>query len=367
MNDIDDTAERQAVASGAWYLEMLGVEVIDEPATPEVAPPRSETAELVFELDTDQDSMSTPTPLEPPTREQPAVPMSLESGDEPDLGDWRPNELARQVGQKRNFRWSLVITAAVLLAVVVAAWLWLPTTVTAEAEEEAADYVAVIEDLRDLLPEAQQALAAATDPATEAINLFPLSAQLTRLDAASGEVIARAARPLPDTLPLASRGPLEDLEPTRTAMKALGETGMAIVGRMADTITYRTSLDGILVYPSLPVRADPSQINGLSVAETQATSESIEANLPRDPAFDAHRFTVAKVLDEFSAWQTRYLDALRSGDEAETASLIDNLTTLRGNVFVSLVPALATIRSEVDAMILDLNADTTATISSMPR
>lgn len=350
---------------GAWYLDMLGLRFSDGETSDNGETGRS--VPIVFELEGDGSSSSTPTPLEPPTREQGTVSSAAE--EEPDLADWQPNELAKQVTKRRNFRWSVVVAAALVVISVVGVWLWLPTTVAAEADEEAAEYQAAIAALRDLLPTAQQTLATVTDPAAGSIELIPLSAQLTRIDAAATEVLSQASRPFPETLPLAPRGALEDLQPTRDTMRLLGDAGSEIVSRMSTTITYRTSLDGIFVLPSLPVRADPVQIDriGVELAEAVATSAAIHSGLPLDPAFDTHRAAVGQALEQFQAAQSSYLLALRNGNEDAARSGVARLTAFRTDVFLDLIPALATARSEVDRAILELNEDANAAIVAIPR
>ena len=226
MENTSDSTHELRGNNADWFLEILGIE--EAPSSPPpAAAARSETTEMSFILDDATSSVSTPTPLEAPAKAPPAEPTpDLDADDPSDLGDWRPEPLAHQVRSKRNFRWWIVVTVGIVVLIAVVAALWLPTTVEAEARDEAADYETVIDALRATLPDTQQTLAAATEPATNGIELLPLSAQLTRIDAAAAEVATRAARALPDTLPLLARGPLEDLEPTRTVMKVLSDAGM---------------------------------------------------------------------------------------------------------------------------------------------
>lgn len=368
---MDDTAETRPELPGnpgEWYLELLGVEPTPTAPIPGESA-HSQSAETTFLLDRVPESASTPTRLEalgqaPP---RPASEFPTEN-DAKDLSDWAPKGLAKQVESKRNFRWSIAITLAVIIAIVVAGIVWLPTTVEAEARDEAAAYVAVLATMGATLPEVQQTLATATEPATSAIDLLPLTAQLSRLDAAAGEVVARAARALPETLPLLSRSPLEELEPTRDRMKVLGADGTDIVARISELISYRTTLDGILVYPSLPVRADPSQINGLdvSLALVVTASSSVLDELSVDPAFDAHRLQVAAAVESFDQWRGKYLDALRRDDQDATAALINEAAALRSAVDSSLVPTLAAIRSGVSIAIVQLNDDVNETTATIP-
>lgn len=369
MEKTTETTPSRPGNSGDWYLDLLGVE--QAPAlSPTSDAARSRTVEMSFVLEGDSQSASTPTPLEAPTgMPQPPSQAPSAANEQPgELLDWRPNGLAKQVESKRNFRWSIVVTLSIIVAIVIAAYLLLPATVDAEARDEAEAYGLVLSEMRSTLADTQQVLAAATEPSTLVTDLGPLTARLTRLDAAAGEVVARAARPLPDTLPLLSRAPLEELVPTRDTMQLLGETGTLIVLRISETISYRTTLEGLLIYPSLPDRADPSQINGLSVslAETLAQSSAVVAELSLDPAFDAHRLDVAAAIETFEEWQILYLDSLRAGDQATAAALKLEAAELRNLTFASIVPSLATVRAEVDAEILRVESETTATIAAIP-
>ena len=354
---------------GGWYLNLLGVQADSTNGPGE--PARSQSAEMSFLLEAPSSSVSTPTPLEVP-RDAMAPGSAADQRLDPaedDLTDWAPEALAKQVASRRNFRWTVVISLSVLVVGFVLAVLLLPVLVESSARDEASDYEVALTSMRETLPQAQQALASATDPSTSASSLFSLAAELSRLDAASRRVVTRAARPLPDSLPLLPRGALEDLVPTRELMTMLGDDGLAIAARLAAAISYRTTFDAILMYPSLPVRADASQINGLSVslAGTLANSVAILADLPLEPTFAAHRIEVEAALGRFGEWQTDYLDALRSDDTGATAALIAEVQQLRVDLFDAIFPALAATRSEVDAEIIALDMALARAISDIPR
>lgn len=368
MENDNETKPEPSGNPGDWYLELLGVEPAPPgPAT--AAPSRSQSMDTTFILDRPSASASIATPLELPAKAplEPALELSTEV-DATDLIDWAPGGPAKQTVSKRSLRWPIVITLVVLVAIVIAAVVWLPTTVEAEAREEAADYGVVLDAMRATLPDIQQTLATATEPSTTAIELLPLSGRLSILNDAAAEVVTRAARPLPETLPLLSRSPLENLVPTRDRMAVLGADGADIAVRISETISYRALLDGILVFPSLPIRADANQISGLSLslAEALEASSAVLAGLSLEPAFDAHRLQVAAAVESFGAWQTEYLDALRRDDQAVAGQLIDEVARLRADVFSTIVPALANIRSEVDAAILRLNTASTEAITAIP-
>tara|TARA_Y100000590_G_scaffold142407_1_gene163403 strand:- start:10 stop:783 length:774 start_codon:yes stop_codon:yes gene_type:complete len=242
-----------------------------------------------------------------------------------------------------------------------------PRIVEGQAVEEADDYRAVLNAMQQTLSGIQQTLFMATEPETTSIELFDLVAQLSRLDATSSALIDRASRPLPDTLPLLPKDPLEKLEPTRSQMLQLGSIGQLIVRRLADTISYRTRLDDILVYPTLPARADPNQISAVETQLANTLASSVEAlsELPLDPAFDVHRSTASEAIQNYDDWRRRYLEILRESVDVDI-KLIEEPEQLRAALFAQLIPALATMRAEVDTSIIELNNDTTNTLTAIP-
>ena len=90
-------------------------------------------------------------------------------------------------------------------------------------------------------------------------------------------------------------------------------------------------------------------------------------SLSAEPVFEAHRSGVATAVESFGDWQLDYLDALRGDDQVAAGDLIDEVARLRADVFSTIVPALANIRSEVDAAILRLNTASTEAIAAIPR
>ena len=364
--DTTDDVEATRDDGAHWYLDLLGVR--PESSGP-AEPARSQSNQATFLLEAPQASASTATPLERTdpigVAPQTPVPQSDEA-----LEDWAPQELAKQVHKRRIWPWVLLLFLLVIsVAGFVAFRVYAPRIVEDMAVEEAADYRNVMELMQAELPDIQQTLATATEPSTSGIQLFDLVAQLSRMEATSSEVITRANRPLPETLPLLPRAPLEELEPTRSAMPALGAAGLNIVARINATIAYRTRLDDILMYPPLPHLADLNQINGLSLilAETLTASAGILAELPLDPAFETHRLQAAGAVESFDDWQRRYLEALRAGDTETVALLIDDVAEIREQLFQQLVPALAIVRAEVDQTIIGLNDDLSVTIRAIPR
>ena len=73
------------------------------------------------------------------------------------------------------------------------------------------------------------------------------------------------------------------------------------------------------------------------------------------------------MIESFADWQSRYLDALRRGDAAAAAALVDEALGLRTQMFSGIVPSLAAIRPEVDAEILGLNDAITELIADIRR
>jgi hypothetical protein len=186
---------------------------------------------------------------------------------------------------------------------------------------------------------------------------------------AAASASGAAAEPLPEPLPLLPSGSIDDLIPSRDAVAVVGAEGTAIATRIDDTTNYRLLLGDILVVPELPIEADDVQIAGLSseLAAVDTESRNAAAQLPSDPVFADHKALVTDAVAGFDEWVAQYLGALTAGDAALAAELIDELEATQLDLTTSLVPALRTMRDEVDLAIVGLHIDTTAALAALPQ
>ncbi len=328
--------------NGAWFLDMLGIDsrhVIpttrrsrDDFEIPPL-PHSTSDAETTSEL----------------------VAQAWREGAEPDpFTDWVPRELARQVTSGRNFRWTVIITMLVMGALAVGAVLWLPSIVRHRADVRAEQYRSALYDLRTELPSAQGALATATDPEATQEELSELAGPLTDLVSVAEHLADVIADPLPEAPPLLPSGPIDELVPLQDRLGPLGGEAVAVQKRISDLVRYRTLLAGITDLPDLPTEATAADINELRVtlAAFHADSVGTVNQMSPDTALTEHLDEVRAALNRFADWQIDYLEVLRQGDDP--TPLIAEITTLFENLDHTIVPPLATIRTETDTQILDL-------------
>jgi hypothetical protein len=196
--------------------------------------------------------------------------------------------------------------------------------------------------------------------------VVPTTAELS---ARAHEVATLGSEPLPNTLPLIPRGPLEELEPVRGAMAVAGAQGDVIAVRLGHGFAYRTTVPALLATPELPTEADSATINQLSVtlAESLADSSRLVSELPDDPAFADVKSNADTATIRFAAWQPEYLEALRSGDVDAATALIIELDEMRLGLEEANVQALLVMRTDLDQQIIDLAENIEATLLIIPR
>ncbi len=304
-------------------------------------------------------------PLTTPDAASPAPPAPPQRSPLPE--GWTPNELAPELQTRRSVRLGSILATLVLVVVVGAAVVLVPRFVRSEAASTAMRYETALVDLRNVLPDAQLALATLTDPTAAPDDVTATVPTVATLDAAAHDVVVLGDAPLPSTPPLVPRGPLDALEPTRRQLSLLGNEGSTIASRLGHVFSYRTTVGDILDTGPLPVTAEPQQINALSVdlAETLANDAELVAALPDDAAFSELRDAVDAALERFATWQGEYVEALGSGDEAAATVLVDELSELRRSLVHLLDLALADVRPELDAQIIELAGQIEATIDDL--
>ena len=285
------------------------------------------------------------------------------------LSDWEPEEVSKPLRSRRSFRWGAALAFLVLVALIVAAVVFLPRMSEQEADDLAAAYQQSLVELRNVLPNTQAALANLTDPAATPDQIAEVVPATAELSAKAHEVTTLGSAPLPDTLSLVPRAPLEELEPVRSAMVVAGAEGDLIAVRLGHGFAYRTTVPALLATPELPTEADSTTINQLSVAlaESLADSSLLVSELPEDAAFADVKAQADAAVIRFAAWQSEYLEALRSGAVDTASALIVELDEIRTDLADATTQALLVIRTDLDQQIIDLAADIEATLLVIPR
>jgi hypothetical protein len=276
--------------------------------------------------------------------------------------------MSSRLGGRGYGRWVAAGVVVALIAAVGFAVYYLPRLVQEDADALAATYRSSLTVLRNELPTTQVALQTLTDPTTSPDEVSDTVPAIGDLNTDATIVIRQATAPLPSSPPLVPRTPLEDLEPTRGTMLILGAEGEGISGRLATTFSYRSTVPALFATPDLPTQAESSTIDQLSVALAESLAETARliADLPPDPTFAETRELATEASARYATWQLEYLDALRQGDTARAATLIDELDETRAEIERSLNAALSTVRAEVDPRILALATETEEAIAAIP-
>jgi hypothetical protein len=245
----------------------------------------------------------------------------------------------------RAFRWSIVIGAVLVLAIVVAALQIAVRTPGRIANEAIASYRTALITAQEVVPSAEQVMLAITDPSVGTEALSDAAVTLSELDTASRALFTIASEPLSSTPPFVSRDELESLTPVRTDMANASQEGLAIERRLGDALTYRLVFTRTFPLPDLPVTASPDEISALGVElglGLAATLDAIQA-LPNDPAFEAHRLEATSLAERFAAWQVEYVSALRAADLTAASDLTEELQTAVDNIHAGVAGPLATV------------------------
>lgn len=361
--------------NGRWFLELAGV--VESPPSPTEtyteletleSPPAfvaSESAAVTAGAAAVSGSLAADANGET-SGDDAFVPVAPRTDD--GLDDWRPDDVSPRLGRRGFGRWLAGALFILVVTAVAVAVLMLPRAVQSEADALAADYTRSLTDLRNELPHSQAALASLTDPASTPEGVSASVPAIGDLNTRGTVVISLATTPLPSTLVLVPRRPLEALEPTRTTMLILGAEAEGISGRLATTFTYRSTVPALFATPNLPVEADSATTDALSVAlaESLADTARLVANLPPDPTFAQTRDLATKASERYATWQLEYLDALREGDTGRAADLVVELETVRESIAAALDVALSVVRAEVDPRIVTLAGETESAISDIP-
>lgn len=277
--------------------------------------------------------------------------------------------MSKPLRSRRSFRWGAALSFVVLVAAIIAAVIFLPRVAEREADAATEEYEQALVELRNVLPDTQAALADLTDPAATPGQIAEVVPATAELSAKAHEVATLGSEPLPSTLPLIPRSPLEELEPVRGAMVVAGAEGDVIAVRLGHGFAYRTTVPALSATPELPAEADSTTINQLSVtlAESLADSSLLVSELPEDPAFADVKTQADSATIRFAAWQPEYLEALRSGDVDAATALIIELDEIRLGLADANTQALLVLRTDLDRQIIDLAADIEATLLIIPR
>ena len=269
---------------------------------------------------------------------------------------WEPDAMDKTISSARGFRWTSVVAALSIVALIVVGLVLLPSIARSRADSHREMLNSALGDLRAELPDTQASLATATEPTVDVADLSGLATQLTVLTARASAVETASQADLPSAPPFTSSQPIDDLEPIQQRVAPLGSVAQTIQRRIANLVDYRTLIDAFLAIPELPNVADPAKQAELRVilASAQADSASILGNLPGDESLAPHTDLARGINEAFADWQLDYLEALRNEDGTAAALLIAGLKDDLQRLDSELVTPLAQIRRQTDTDLIDL-------------
>lgn len=347
-------ATRKPGDRGRWYFQMLGLEADDGPTTlQEVARNRdaTRTTELVTGM----------------WNETAQLPVA--NGDTDPLADWTPTELSPKASSKRRVRWPVVAFALIVgVAAGFSLW-WLPQASEQRAASHADRIGEALNGLYGDLNGLQNALAVVTEPTSDAPDLGIVGLGLSSVADSAARLLDVANEPVPSPLPLSPRDSFLDLESFRLGLEPMAAEATALRSEVAEIADYRLSLAEVLAVDGLPLTADSAIIAEQRAALAKVLADSVAAldSMPIDGPFAAHRTLVDAEIGAFAQWQADYLEALRNDDPARAGELVEQLNLSRLGLAAELVGTLASLRSDIDARILDLADRLARSISTVPR
>ncbi len=319
---------------GTWFLEAVGI------ATP---PKTSEPADV--------------------TAEEILVDWESKSADA--LTGWAPEELSTSIDDGRRFRWLWAVATVAGLLALVAGFLWLQTSSSRRADARANAYIESLTLIRLDLPDSQQALAVLTEPEADTSQFAELIPTVTDLKVHAQDALALAGEALPNPWPLAPSAPIDELAPHRESVSREATSAEAIARRLANVLDYRTVVVGFLDVGELPATADDLSEVDAQLSIVAADSAALLGELPEDAALFDHRTAAQVALERFLDWRVEYADALRTGSADQVAVLLEEHATAQANLDRIQLEALALIRSETDAAIIELAAEIDLTIADL--
>jgi hypothetical protein len=224
------------------------------------------------------------------------------------IASWQPQEFGRRL-DGRDFRWSLLVGMAVLMAVAGAVGFWLYQRPARQSEASTAIVVEQANALQAALPDLtgfNSTLGDIDSPATQA-DLFAVDA---------------AARALFDASANLDQGQSQ----RRSAAAAASGAVLDAIRLTGDTQAYQGAVAPILTLPVL--ETDPTLIEldeaARNFGEWQLRYDEVRTALPDGVLTD-----VTDQLDiisgELASYLTRYVDALRADSQADADAVLAHL------------------------------------------
>ncbi len=261
--------------------------------------------------------------------------------EEPLGEDWTP--AADITTPRRSFRWSFLITAAVVLAAIAGVVVFTSQWPARQATELRHTLASGLAGLEAESPGVDTVRTIITDVEATSSDLTDVAIPLLGFSGAA-DTAYRAATADPGLeLPLVPNAPVEALTPVKAELLRAADLAFDIHDQVGDVLDYRVLLDKAFVLPAtLPVEAGDERISeiGVELSDTLAATTDVLLRLPQNDLLADHRFQVESALADMNATVAAYLAALREQDGARASELAAHLRTTTTDIRTSLSTTL---------------------------
>ncbi|MCY4371562.1 MAG: hypothetical protein OXF41_19590 [bacterium] len=292
----------------------------------------SPVAEQVSDPWQDLPSLSTVTSkFERPSNTGDAVRLLWEATAEMDVDtDLLANEVSPveiEFRSRRRIRWSMVLSIAVLVALMAVTAKVVTDLPARQAQETAGQFAASTEGLLSSLGPLEQTLA--EGGLLSDSGLSTLTDHLYTLESVARAAATLASQELPRQWILGSGEAVEELALPRQLLESAAGNALEITQRVGYAMTYSLALSEVLGLPDLPEEASRGEADtianelSLSIAETQLTL----SGLPDDILFQPYLEEASQIMSSLEAGQADYIAALRTGDSTGASRAGQSMVT----------------------------------------
>lgn len=263
-----------------------------------------------------------------------AVKRLWDATEQMDLSPRRNPELLQPVDHlnRRRLRWPLILGVLIILAGGVFVGRELTSRSTQAVSARQAEHLAAAGNLDSTLQPLELRLASITaQGGLDETVLSGLAGELGRLDGAARQTLALAGQDLPDSPLLGSSAPAEDLTAQQATLGRVSTRALIMEQRLAEMVAYAQPYSRAFNLPAMPERAaSAAELDAITGAlnRTVVESRAVLDDLPGNPDFIAHRTEALSSMALLETWQSDYVNALRSGDEAGAGTAARNINQL---------------------------------------
>ena len=251
----------------------------------------------------------------------------------------------------RRIRWSLVVSLAVLAALIGVTVQIVRNLPAREAEVREVRYTAAARQLSGALVPIEQSLGA--EGLLNDSGLSTLTGQLYALDGAARAAATVASEELPRVPIIGTKLPADDLVVPKQLLESASSRALGVGQRIGNAMNYSLTLSTAFQLPALPAEASLTEVGGIAEQLSFSIAETRHAltTLPDDPFFGTFRQRASDTVTTVERAQADYIIALRDGDSTgaadTTAVMLDSIAALQEELAVPLAQVQTWAMSEI--------------------